>query len=90
MQTRKSFIENLKNHGNLRLFQFGTLFAEYWTTPIFGRQKAMYDRKFFQTQLGKAALASIAAMSAFVVFSSQIVVSTPTTAMAVYNQVEIA
>lgn len=50
----------------------------------------MYDRKFFQTQLGKAALASIAAMSAFVVFSSQIVVSTPTTAMAVYNQVEIA
>ena len=30
----------------------------------------MYDRKFFSTQLGKAALASIAMMTAFVALSS--------------------
>ena len=32
----------------------------------------MYDRQFFQTKLGRAALASIAAMTAFIVISSQI------------------
>ena len=50
----------------------------------------MYDRSFFRTKLGKAALASIAAMSALVVFSSQIAVTGPTPTMAVYEQVEIA
>lgn len=29
----------------------------------------MYDRRFFQTRLGKSALVSIAAMSAFVVIT---------------------
>ena len=31
----------------------------------------MYDRRFFQTKLGQAALASIAAMVAFVALSTQ-------------------
>ncbi|GAA4647499.1 hypothetical protein GCM10023115_54610 [Pontixanthobacter gangjinensis] len=31
----------------------------------------MYDRSFFKSKLGQAALASIAAMCAFVVLSSQ-------------------
>ena len=50
----------------------------------------MYDRKFFGTQLGKAALASIAAMTAMVVLSSQIAVTTPMPALATYEQMEIA
>ena len=37
----------------------------------------MYDRQFFSTQLGKAALVSIASMVALVVLSSQIAVTTP-------------
>ncbi|MEO1968448.1 MAG: hypothetical protein ABGW87_07020 [Sphingomonadaceae bacterium] len=32
----------------------------------------MYDRRFFRTRLGQAALASITAMAAFVVLSTQI------------------
>ena len=35
----------------------------------------MYDRRFFQSKLGQAALASIAAMCAFVVLSSQMQLS---------------
>lgn len=31
----------------------------------------MYDRRFFQTKLGQAAMASIAAMAAFVALSTQ-------------------
>lgn len=31
----------------------------------------MYDRRFFRTKLGQAALASIAAMAAFVALTSQ-------------------
>lgn len=31
----------------------------------------MYDRRFFQTKLGQAAIASIAAMAAFVALSTQ-------------------
>ena len=50
----------------------------------------MYSRQFFQTQLGQAALASIAAMTAFVVLSSQIAVTTPVASLASYEQVEIA
>ncbi|MCA0904052.1 hypothetical protein [Qipengyuania aquimaris] len=50
----------------------------------------MYDRKFFQTQLGQAALASIAAMTAFVVLSSQISLTSPVAVVASYEQVEIA
>ncbi|MDG5746911.1 hypothetical protein P8Q88_01860 [Qipengyuania sp. XHP0207] len=50
----------------------------------------MYDRSFFRTQLGQAAIASIVAMSAFVMLSSQITVTTPVTAIAAIEQVEIA
>ena len=50
----------------------------------------MYDRKFFDTQLGKAALVSIASMVALVVLSSQIAVTTPMPALATHEQVEIA
>lgn len=50
----------------------------------------MYTRKFFQTQLGQAALASIAAMTAFVVLSSQVAVTSPIQTLASYEQVEIA
>lgn len=35
----------------------------------------MYDRRFFQTKLGQAALASIAAMCAFVALGSQMQVA---------------
>lgn len=50
----------------------------------------MYDRKFFKTQLGQAALASIAAMTAFVVLSSQISATPPLAAVTSYAQVMIA
>ena len=50
----------------------------------------MYNRQFFNTQLGKAALLSIASMVALVVLSSQITVTTPMPALASYEQVEIA
>ena len=50
----------------------------------------MYDRSFFRTQLGQAALASIVAMTAFVMLSSQITVTTPVAPIATYEQVEIA
>ncbi len=50
----------------------------------------MYDRKFFGTRLGQAALVSIAAMVALVSLSSQIAVTTPMPALASYEQVEIA
>lgn len=50
----------------------------------------MYDRRFFQSKLGKAAIASTAAMVTFVALSSQIAVTTPMPAMAVYHQAELA
>ena len=50
----------------------------------------MYNRKFFSTELGKAALASIAMMTAFVALSSQITVSTPMPMVASIGTVEIA
>lgn len=50
----------------------------------------MYNRSFFRSQLGQAALASIVAMSAFVMLSSQIAVTAPTPALATVEQVEIA
>jgi hypothetical protein len=54
------------------------------------REDTMYNRKFFSTQLGKAALASIAMMAAFVALSSQITVSTPMPMVASIGTVEIA
>ena len=50
----------------------------------------MYDRKFFATRLGQAALASIAAMAAFVVLSTQIAVTAPMTQVAVAQTAEMA
>lgn len=50
----------------------------------------MYDRRFFQTRLGQAALVSITAMVTFVALSSQIATTVPTTAIAVTEQVELA
>ena len=50
----------------------------------------MYNRQFFSTQLGKAAIASIAMMTAFVALSSQITVTTPMPMVASIQHVEIA
>ena len=50
----------------------------------------MYNRKFFGTKLGKAALVSIASMTAFVALSSQIAATAPMPGLASYAQVEIA
>lgn len=50
----------------------------------------MYSRSFFSSQLGQAAIASIAAMITFAVLSSQIAVTTPAPTVAAYEQVEIA
>lgn len=50
----------------------------------------MYNRSFFRSQLGQAAIASIAAMVTFVLLSSQIAVTAPTVSVAAYEKVEIA
>ena len=50
----------------------------------------MYSRSFFRSQLGQAAIASIAAMTTFVVLSSQIAVIAPTPVLATVEQVELA
>ncbi len=50
----------------------------------------MYDRRFFQSRLGQAALASVATMVAFVALSLQIAVTAPMPMVAAYAQVEIA
>ncbi|WP_435418023.1 hypothetical protein WAB17_00150 [Parerythrobacter aurantius] len=50
----------------------------------------MYTRAFFRTQLGQAALASIAAMTAFVALSTQMQVTAAHAATPAYQQVEIA
>ena len=50
----------------------------------------MYYRKFFHTTLGKAALASVALMTAFVAISSQIAVTAPVSMTASLEQIELA
>lgn len=50
----------------------------------------MYNRSFFRSQLGQAAMASIAAMITFAVLSSHIAVTAPNPALAAYEQVEVA
>lgn len=50
----------------------------------------MYDRRFFQTRLGHAALASIAAMVAFVALSSQMHAAPAFAADTTLQQVELA
>lgn len=50
----------------------------------------MYDRNFFRSRLGQAAIASVAAMVTFVLLSSQIAATAPTPPLAAYEKVEIA
>ena len=50
----------------------------------------MYDRSFFATRLGQAAMASIAAMALFVVMSTQIAITAPMPQVAVAQTAEIA
>jgi hypothetical protein len=50
----------------------------------------MYDRKFFATRLGQAALASIGAMAVFVMLSTQIAVTAPTPQIAMAQTAELA
>ncbi|WFL77837.1 hypothetical protein P7228_01845 [Altererythrobacter arenosus] len=50
----------------------------------------MYNRRFFQTKLGQAALASIAAMAAFVALSTQMHASPAFASAPQHELVEIA
>ena len=50
----------------------------------------MYDRRFFQTKLGQAALASIAAMAAFVALTSQMHAAPAFAAEVAVETVELA
>lgn len=50
----------------------------------------MYDRHFFSTRLGKAALASTAAMALFVVFSTHITLTVPTAQLSLAQPAELA
>ena len=50
----------------------------------------MYNRRFFQTKLGQAALASIAAMAAFVALSAQMQATPAYAAVAQHEVVELA
>ena len=50
----------------------------------------MYDRRFFATRLGQAAMASLAAMTLFVVMSTQISVKPPMPQVAVAQTAELA
>ena len=50
----------------------------------------MYDSRFFQTKLGQAAIASIAAMAAFVALSSQLQANPAMAASVQCETVELA
>ena len=50
----------------------------------------MYTNDFFQTKLGQAALASIVAMTAFVMLSTQLQTTPAHAAAPAFEQVEIA
>mgnify|MGYP000088301082 CR=1 FL=1 len=50
----------------------------------------MYDRKFFATRLGQAALASVAAMASFVMLSTQVAVTAPMAQAVVAQTAELA
>ena len=50
----------------------------------------MYDRRFFQSKLGQASIASIAAMALFVALSSQIQATPAYAADTVIHTVELA
>jgi hypothetical protein len=55
-----------------------------------GRTNAMYNRPFFQTKLGQAAMASIAAMCAFVALTTQMQVDPAFAAVSPIEAVELA
>ncbi len=50
----------------------------------------MYNRRFFATRLGQAALASVGAMAVFVMLSTQITVTAPLSQVAVAQTAELA
>jgi len=50
----------------------------------------MYDQRFFRTKLGRAALASVFAMSVFAALSSHITVTAPAASFATLQIAEIA
>ena len=50
----------------------------------------MFNRSFFRSQLGQAAIASVAAMVTFVLLSSQIAVAPASPALATYEKVVLA
>ncbi len=50
----------------------------------------MYDLRFFRTRLGRAALASVFAMSVFAALSSHITVTAPSASLASLQVAEIA
>lgn len=50
----------------------------------------MFDRRFFATPLGKATLASVAAMGLFVMASTQIAVTPPLGQIALVQSAEFA
>ena len=50
----------------------------------------MYDRKFFASRLGRATLACVGAMAAFVMLSTQIAVTAPMAQVAVAQTAEMA
>lgn len=50
----------------------------------------MYDRRFFATRLGQAALASVGAMATFVMLSTQIAVTAPMAQVAVVQSAKLA
>jgi hypothetical protein len=53
-------------------------------------EPSMYNRRFFTTRLGQAALASTGAMAAFVMLSTQIAVTAPMAQVAVAQTAELA
>ena len=53
------------NRASLRLSAIGTLLAKYRASGTAEGQAAMFDRDFFTSKLGVAALVSIAAMVTF-------------------------
>ena len=50
----------------------------------------MYDKRFFRTTLGKAAMVSIVAMAGFALLSSHVTLTAPTPPLAFTHIAEIA
>ena len=83
----------MRKHAEIRhLFDLarGLLIGERNNRRFNREEPTMYDRRFFQTRLGQAALASIAAMAAFVALSSQMQAAPAFAADTTLQQVELA